>query len=189
MQERVQEEPRYRIDVERFVDHLSETLSIELFAAETYLQYAQQTQDLEIRRTLQEFSADSDRHRVIVSNLIADLGGRPNRLKEIATTTLAWGKGFMDISRRGRLGMLRNLQDLLMAEYKDHASWDMIKAVGEATNDQRVIEAANKVLPDEQKHVDWLHGKVVDLAKETMIAVHPEVRPAGPPTGTPPATE
>ncbi len=176
MEKKIREEGVRKIYVERFLDHLTETLAIELFAAETYPQYAQQARDTEIRRKLKEFGADSDRHRAMVSDLIAELGGRPSMMKELAAATLAWGKGFIDLRRRGRLGTLRNLEDLLLVEYRDRSSWEVVKAVGEATGDRRIIDAADKVLPDEEKHVNWLHERVIDLVRETMVAVHLEIK-------------
>lgn len=179
MEQRAVEQGKLAVDVEKLMDHLTETAALELFIAEMYLQYADQARDSEIRRSLREFGGDADRHRQIVGDLLEQLGGHPSWLKEIAATTLAWGKGFRDIARRGRGGMLWNLYDLLLAERRIQLSWEMIKAVGEVASDQRLLAAAEKVLPGEQRHVDWLHNKVMELARETMVAVRVKVRTGG----------
>jgi hypothetical protein len=153
------------------MEHLSEVLAVELFIAETYLQYAQQARDEDIQAELRRFSSDADRHRLIAEKLAAELDLQPRRWREVGATALAWGKGFIDLIRRGRSGTLLNLWDLLVVEHKLLSAWQMVKAVGEATGDSRVVDAADKVLSDEQKHLEWLHARVLQLAQDTMTEV------------------
>ncbi len=104
-------------------EHLNEIVAVELFMGETYPQYAQQTQNAEIKARLEEFGLESDKHRGIVTQLLEELGGRPCRARELRAGVTAWAKGLMDIGRRGTYGTLRNMQDLLLAEYMDRSNW------------------------------------------------------------------
>lgn len=156
------------MDTERVIDYLNALLAIEMFASETYPQYAEQTGDPEIRKTLAEFGRDSDRHRSVVSDLIVELGGRPSALRQLGATSLAWGMGLTTAVRRGRFGDFQNLQDLLYAEYRNRFHWYVLRAIAEATGDRRIAGAVNTVLPDEEKHVSYLERRTLELARETM---------------------
>jgi rubrerythrin len=156
------------METERVIGYLKALHAIELFASETYPQYAQQTTDPEIKKTLTEFGRDSDRHRQIVVNLIADLGGRPSTVGELGTMALAWGLGLTTTGRRGAFGDFQNLQDLLFAEYRARFHWYVLRAVADVTGDQRIAGAVAGALPDEEKHVSYLEGKTRDLARESL---------------------
>ena len=164
------------MDTERVISYLNALLSIELFASETYPQYAQQTNDSEIKRTLTEFGQDSDRHRQVVASLIAGLGGRQSTLRELGSTTVAWGMGLAAATRRGKFGDFQDIQDLLFVEYRDRFHWYILRAIAEVTGDERLAAAVGSVLPDEEKHVSYLERKANELARETMGQAAEETR-------------
>lgn len=168
----------------KLLEHLNELLSVERFAAESYPQYAQQTRDREIKATLLEFGEDSERHRDVVLDLIDEFGGRPSGLTEAAAFTMAWGKGFADVIRRGQSGQVLNLRDLLLTEYRDRLDWQILQQVATDTGDPDIAAAVEKVLPDEEKHVSWLEGKVRELGRQVIAGreAEPESRERGEPS-------
>lgn len=169
------------MDRERLFEHLNEVISVERFAAESYPQYAQQTRDQEVKATLREFGAESERHYQVAQDLMDEMGGNPSGLMEAAAFTLAWGKGFADVLRRGRSGQVLNLRDLLLTEYRDRLDWAILQEVATETADARIAEAVAKVLPDEERHISWLEKKVKEMSLQ-LIAVQAE-------TGTTPEAE
>lgn len=157
----------------RLLEHLNEILAIELFMGEAYPQYAQQAQNPEDKARLEAFGLESDKHRGIATQLLEDLGGKPNRARELRSAVAAWTKGLVDIGRKGDYGALRNLQDLLITEYRDRSNWQILEVVATTTGDDRLRRAIDQVRPDEHKHVSWLETRVYELASAALAEPAP----------------
>ena len=131
-------------------------------------QFADQTDDPEIRQTLTEFGRDSERHRDMVVELTAELGARPSAVREPTSLGAAWTSGLAAIPGHGAHGDFFDLQSLLSTEYDDRFHWYTLKTIADASHDDRLAQAVAQALPDEEKHVSYLERKARDLARLTM---------------------
>lgn len=153
-------------------EYLGECLQVERSAVELYEGAIARCKDEAMRRQLTIFKDQTVRHVEIVQTLITHAGANLPTMKEAMSTML--GKltsGLSSLQGTGAYQQWKDLDNLLVAEYKDQSNWQILKTVGVALNDRVFLDAVNEVLSQEDAHVAYLEEAVLRLAPKAMATV------------------
>jgi rubrerythrin len=129
-----------------------------------YRTAAGMTQFTEWREKDEEFLAQTEDHVRILSELIEEMGGDPMyvspqaRMTEFMNTKLM-EPILLDGSVDGLTRELTMLEDVLLAERKCHANWELLGQLADQSADsassQAIREAVEQVEDQEDEHVRW----------------------------------
>ena len=152
-------------------DKLSEFLMVEQGGLELYRVAAARSTTPKIRARYEEFGRQTAQHREVLITLIEQLGGDPDYVSP--TARLAQYKGAKLIDSGMQVdGLsaaeieLNDLENVLLAETKDHANWHLLEQLAEQTSGatKRALQTAvAQVEEQEDEHLDW--------ARETLAAL------------------
>jgi rubrerythrin len=165
------------------LDKLSEFLMVEQCGWQLYRVVESRATDKELKERYQEFGQETDRHRTILTRLIRDLGGDPDYVSPTARVAQAKSEALLQSALvSGPLGQAEreasDLENVLLAETKDHADWELLGQLAEQLPNGKAktaIEAAvAEVGPEEDEHLDWAQAKLAELG---LRAVMDEVPP------------
>ena len=164
---------------EVLLDKLSEFLMVEQCGWQLYRVVESRTTDKELKERYQEFGRETDRHRAILTGLIHDLGGDPDYVSPTARLAQAKSEALLASALvSGPLGEAEreasDLENVLLAETKDHADWELLSKLTEQLPNGKTktaIEAAvAEVEPQEDEHLEWAQTKLAALAGDTYLA-------------------
>lgn len=72
-------------------------------------------------------------------------------------------------TRRG-VGLLRDLQDLLLLANDVHGNWAVLSAAAKALRDVELQTAAKELSGQTLRQRDWLQERIADAAPQALIA-------------------
>ena len=163
------------------LDKLSEFLMVEQCGAQLYEVVAARAPTPEIRSKYEEFGAETNHHREVLTQLIAKLGGDPNYVSPMARVAQVRGEEMLCLALRcDALTPLEvacmDIESVALAETKDHADWSflakLLPQVQDATVQQALQAAVDEVEDQEDEHLAW--------AMETMDAMAMQILMQGP---------
>jgi rubrerythrin len=113
------------------LDKLSEFLMVEQCGWQLYRVVGERASDPELHERYEEFGRETDRHRTILTGLIRDLGGDPDYVSPTARLAQAKSEALLASALvAGPLGEAEreanDLENVLLAETKDHADWELL---------------------------------------------------------------
>ena len=167
-------------------DKLSEFLMVEQCGWQLYRVVADRTGDPELKERYEEFGRETDRHRTILSGLIRDLGGDPDYVSPTARLAQAKSEALLQSALvSGPLSPAEreanDLENVLLAETKDHADWELLGQLAEQLPKGKVraaIEAAvAEVEPQEDEHLGWAQTKLATLGLQAIVGQAPAPAP------------
>ena len=118
------------------LDKLSEFLMVEQCGWQLYRVVGERASDPELHERYEEFGRETDRHRTILTGLIRDLGGDPDYVSPTARLAQAKSEALLASALvAGPLGEAEreanDLENVLLAETKDHADWELLSKLVE----------------------------------------------------------
>jgi rubrerythrin len=147
------------------LDKLSEFLMHEQGGLMLYRAAAGRARDPELRAKYHELGRQTARHREVLVAAIRRLGGDPDYVSPTAKVTQCKADALLQSSAlvTGALSPdeleVNDLENILLAETKDHANWHLLEQVATATGDLDVrlaLEGAvREVEAEEDYHVSW----------------------------------
>jgi rubrerythrin len=167
---------------EALLDKLSECLMVEQCGWQLYRVVGERTSDPELAERYQEFGQETDRHRTILTVLIRDLGGDPDHVSPTARLAQAKSEALLQSALvAGPLSAAEreasDLENVLLAETKDHADWALLGQLAEALPNGKArtaIEAAvAEVGPQEDEHLQWAQAKLAELSLRAVMDAPP----------------
>jgi rubrerythrin len=167
---------------EVLLDKLSEFLMVEQCGWQLYRVVGERTNDPELRKRYQEFGQETDRHRTILTGLIRQLGGDPDHVSPTARIAQAKSEALLQSALvAGPLGEAERetvaLENVLLAETKDHADWELLGKLAEQLPNgkaRKAIEAAvAEVEPQEDEHLGWAREKLASLSLQALLEAPP----------------
>jgi rubrerythrin len=154
------------------LDKLSEFLTVEQGGLQLYEVAASHAVEPELQRRYQQFAQQTAQHRAVLVTLIKRLGGDPNYVsptarlaqvkaeKLLSACLIVEGLSLQEIEAN-------DLENLLLAETKDHADWEVLSQLAQQATDPQVkralAEAVQEVEPQEDEHLTW--------ARQTLSAL------------------
>jgi rubrerythrin len=163
---------------EVLLDKLSEFLMVEQCGWQLYRVVGERATAPELKERYEEFGRETDRHRTILTGLIRDLGGDPDYVSPTARLAQAKSEALLQSALvSGPLSTeeleASDLENVLLAETKDHADWELLGQLAEQlpTGKARAaIEAAvAEVGPEEDEHLEWAQTKLATLSLQAVM--------------------
>jgi hypothetical protein len=140
------------VNNEVLLDKLSEFLMVEQCGWQLYRVVGERATDPELQARDQEFGHETDRHRTILTGLIRDLGGDPNYVSPTARLAQAKSEALLasalvsgPLSEAEREA--NDLGNVLLAETKDHADWELLGQLAEQLPNGRLARRSRRPWP------------------------------------------
>ena len=153
------------------MDLLSEFLAVEQGGQQLYEKSLELVFDNEVKTKFREFLKQTMTHQKVLTEIITKLGGHPHsqsRTAKIATTkaeALLRTMGDPGLSRDEN--QLNAIENIVLAETKDHADWELLGKIARQTTDNKLREvlapAAKTVEQEEDEHLNWTRKKLGEL--------------------------
>lgn len=160
------------------LDKLSEFLMVEQGGLELYRVAAGRCTNAAMKRHYQDFGKETMRHREILVRLIEQLGGDPSyisptaRLAQVKTSGLL--EATMKVSGLSQQEKEANdLENLLLAETKDHSDWHLLQRLVEQVDDAKVKAALQGIVAEveqeEDTHLSWARDTLGQHCLEMIL--------------------
>jgi rubrerythrin len=157
---------------------LSEFLAVELGGQKLYERALKLVSDSEVQTKFREYHRQTLNHQKVLIGMIHKLGGNPKFRS--ATAKIAGEKAQALLrTMRSAAGLskderqLNAIENIVLAETKDHADWELIGKIARQTTDPKLREllgaAAKTIEQEEDEHLNWTRKKLGDL-KMALLA-------------------
>jgi rubrerythrin len=153
------------------MDLLSEFLAVEQGGQQLYEKSLELVFDNEVKTRFREFLKQTMTHQKVLTEIINELGGNPN--SQSHTAKIAAQKAEALLRTMGDPGLTRDqnqlnaMENIVLAETKDHADWELLGKIVRQTTDHRLREvlapAAKTVEQEEDEHLNWTRKKLGEL--------------------------
>ena len=158
------------------MDKLSEFLMVEQGGLELYRVAADRSTQPKLKSKYQEFERQTAHHREVLVKLITALGGDPDYVSP--TARLAQYKASKLLGAALQVAGLseeeieiNDLENLLLAETKDHANWHLLSQLAEQASDemkQAMQAAVDEVEEQEDEHLEWARETLSKLCLQMI---------------------
>lgn len=162
------------------MDLLSEFLAVEQGGQQLYERALELVFDNEVKTKFREFLKQTMTHQKVLTEIIQKLGGNPSRQSPTAKIANQKAQGLL--STMGDPGLSREqnqlnaMENIVLAETKDHADWGLLGKIARQTTDNQLREvlapAAKSVEQEEDEHLNWTRKKLGDLQMEALSKNH-----------------
>jgi rubrerythrin len=159
------------------LDKLSEFLAVEKGGKLLYQAAMSLVHDPDVLRQFQKFYEQTVRHEEILTRVISQLGGSPAHVSEGAKLAEAKAHALLETMNRTD-GMrpaqveLNAMENIVLAETKDHADWELLGKIARQSSDDRIRDVLKPVVSDveaeEDEHLNWTKTKMAELS---MVAL------------------
>jgi rubrerythrin len=174
---------------------LSEFLAVEMGGQALYERALELVSDTEVRTKFRQFLKQTINHQKVLTDLIRKLGGNPRMQSPGAKAAAAKAQGLLRTMGRAGLSkdaaQLNAIENIVLAETKDHADWELLGKIARQTNDSHLREvlgpAVETVEQEEDEHLNWTRKKLGELHMEALTqtdTAHPKSTSGGPSTST-----
>lgn len=151
-------------------DFLSEMLAVEEGGIKLYEKALGELQHEELRDKLEEFHEETQRHVELVEEMIEAAGADPNHKSPGAEAAEHKAEGLLSTEVEEKLCDLNNIENLVLAETKDHWDWEMLSSVVGRIEERElkaaVRAAVAEVFKQEREHLQWNQDTLTALAME-----------------------
>jgi rubrerythrin len=127
--------------------------------------------DNEVKTRFREFLKQTITHQKVLTEIISKLGGNPHA--QSRTAKIASQKAQALLRTMGDPGLSRDqnqlnaMENIVLAETKDHADWELLGKITRQTTDARLREvlapASKTVEQEEDEHLNWTRKKLGEL--------------------------
>lgn len=166
-----------RINERTLMEVLSEFLAVELGGQKLYEKALGLVSDSEVRTKFREFHRQTIKHQKVLADVIHRLGG--NTRAQSPTAKVATQKAQALLSSMDSAGLskdqaeLNAIENIVLAETKDHTDWELIGKIARQATDDRLREilgaAASEVEQEEDEHLNWTRKKLGELQMEALV--------------------
>jgi rubrerythrin len=161
------------IDTSVLRDQLSEFLAVERGGLILYERALEIVADAEVSRKFREFLEQTRKHETILVRVVTQLGFDPAYMSpgarladKKAHALLATMANANGLSSGG--SELNAIENIVLAETKDHADWELLGKIARQAEDERIREALKpavaEVEPEEDEHLNWAKKEMARLA-------------------------
>lgn len=160
------------------MDKLSEFLMVEQGGLQLYRVAASRCTDPLLRDQYLTYAQETLQHRELLVRLIEQLGGDPSYVSPTARLAQAKGARLLELSflidglSQAELEA-GDLENLLLAETKDHADWQLLSQLAphvEDPNMQRAFRAVvDEVEAQEDAHLDWARQTLSKMCRQLVL--------------------
>jgi rubrerythrin len=175
-----------QINMKTLQDLLSEFLAVEKGGQKLYEKALILVSDADVRAKFREFHKQTIDHQKILTEVIEQLGGNPRAMSRTSKVATKKAQGLLSTMSRAGLSAdeaeLNAIENIVLAETKDHADWELIGKIARQTTDSRLREilgpAARRVEEQEDQHLNWTRQKLGEMHMEALAKESGTNRPA-----------
>lgn len=158
---------------------LSEFLMVEQCGLQLYTLAASRSTDTEIKQRYEEFLGETAHHREVLVGLIGSLGGDPNYVSPTARviqykSAKLLEASLIDAPLSRQEAEANDLENVLLAETKDHADWSLLQQLVQNVDDpaaREAIQAAvDEVESEEDEHLQWARDTLAALRMQLITS-------------------
>src|SRR5258708_30974363 len=154
---------------------LSEMLAVELGGVKLYEKALSELEHAELEDKLSEFLQQTHRHVELCTAMREAVGEGPSYRSPGAQAAEHKANGLITAEVPAEMLDLNNIENLVLAETKDHWNWEMLASIAPKISDTELKRAATKAISEvrrqEKTHVEWNEKTLSKLAMES--AMHP----------------
>jgi len=150
------------ISHEMLRDKLSEFLAVEKGGLKLYERALQTVRDPDVVKKFTTFREQTRKHESILIRVIQKLGMDPEYMShgaKVATEKANALLKTMEDGLTGKAAEINAVENIVIAETKDHADWELLGKISRQSNDEKIREAlkdaVSEVEPEEDQHLNW----------------------------------
>ena len=158
---------------EEVMDKLSEFLTVEEGGVKLYEAALKLVHNREVKEKFHEFHQQTMRHVEILTHVIEKLGGNPSYKSSGAKIADDKAKALLKTMHESKSlsrdeAELNAIENIVIAETKDHADWELLGHIAHRSEDSRLSQllkpAVSEVEGQEDEHLNWTNKKMGELA-------------------------
>ena len=166
---------RRMVDVQWLGNFLSEMLAVEKGGVQLYEKALRDLEHSELEDKLNEFLRQTQRHVELCTEMLEAIFGDSDFKSPGAQAAEHKANGLISAQVPPEMTDLNNIENLVLAETKDHWNWEMLASIASKIGDpelkRKVTKAVTEVRRQEKTHIDWNEKTLTALATES--AMHP----------------
>ena len=163
------------VSVEWLRNFLSEMLAVEKGGVKLYEKALSELDHSELEDKLSEFLRQTHRHVELCTSMLEAVGADADFQSPGAQAAEHKAEGLITAEVPPEMQDLNNIENLVLAETKDHWNWETLASIAPKIGDPELKRAATKAISEvrrqEKTHVDWNEKTLSKLAMES--AMHP----------------
>jgi rubrerythrin len=161
------------VDAQWQRDFLSEMLAVEKGGVQLYEKAIGDLEHSELEDKLTEFLQQTHRHVELCTTLLEAAGADSDYQSPGAQAAEHKAEGLISTQVPPKMQDLNNIENLVLAETKDHWNWEMLASIAPKIGDAGLKRAATKAISEvrrqEKTHVDWNEKTLSKLAMESAM--------------------
>lgn len=162
-----------RVGPEWLKDFLSEILAVEMGGVKLYEKALDELEHSELEEKLTEFLRQTERHVELCTEMLEAAGGDASYKSPGAAAAEEKAEGLLSVEVPAELTDLNNIENLVLAETKDHWDWEMLASIASKIGDPELKQIASKAIREvrkqEQAHLNWNEQTLNKLAMESSM--------------------
>jgi hypothetical protein len=151
-------------------DFLSEMLAVEKGGVKLYERALSDLEHSELEEKLTEFLKQTHRHVELCTSMLEAACGNPDYMSPGAQAADHKANGLTTAEVPPKMMDQNNIENLVLAETKDHWNWEMLASIAPKIGDTELKRMATKAVSEvrrqEKTHVDWNEKTMNKLAME-----------------------
>jgi len=152
-------------------DFLSEMLAVEKGGVKLYERALSDLEHSELEDKLNEFLQQTHRHVELCTSMLEAACGNPDYMSPGAQAADHKANGLITAEVPPKMLDQNNIENLVLAETKDHWNWEMLASIAPKIGDTELKRMATKAISEvrrqEKTHVDWNEKTLNKLAMES----------------------
>ncbi|MBV8451637.1 MAG: DUF892 family protein [Deltaproteobacteria bacterium] len=151
-----------KISREMLYDKLSEFLAVEKGGLKLYEEALRIVTDQEVAEKFRTFKEQTRKHESILMRLMQELGMDPAHVSSGAKVATEKAEALLKTMTNGLTGKsaeLNAVENIILAETKDHSDWEFLGKIARQSDDSRIRDvlkpAVSEVESEEDEHLNW----------------------------------
>jgi rubrerythrin len=154
-------------------DFLSEMLAVEKGGVQLYQKALNELEHSELEDRLNEFLNQTQRHVELCTEMLEAAGGDENYQSPGAAAAEHKAEGLMSTQVPPEMIDLNNIENLVLAETKDHWNWETLASIARRIDNDELkrmaLKAVSEVRKQEKTHLSWNEETLSKLAMESAM--------------------
>ena len=162
--------PRSAISRAWLQQFLSEMLAVEQGGVTLYERALEELSHNDLRSKLEQFHQQTQRHVQLCEDMLSAAGGNEDEMSPGAQAAEHKAEGLLSAEVPEELNDINNLENLVLAETKDHWNWELLGSLMEQIEHRElkklIRRAVREVRKQEHDHLSWSQKTLTRLATE-----------------------
>lgn len=148
----------------------SEMLAVEHGGIELYEKALEELTHDDLRSKLDQFHEQTQRHVELCEELLHAAGGNEDEMSPAAEAAEHKAQGLLSADVPDELKDINNIENLVLAETKDHWNWELLGSLMEKIEERELKKLVNRAVREVRKqendHLSWNQKMLTRLATE-----------------------